>query len=104
LPLDQQFASASLTSRHSLHSPVIEVRRLQLSGHLVVAFARHLLPQSIDLEVDLTKSPRVLTVLGLEFNFDKLDKGFQELLLKYGYSSNKKYLNRRSNEEKNENN
>ncbi len=74
------------------------------NGYVEQNYDQFPLPQSIDLEVDLTKSPRVLTVLGLEFNFDKLDKGFQELLLKYGYSSNKKYLNRRSNEEKNENN
>lgn len=62
------------------------------------------LPQSIDLEVDLTKSPRTLTVLGLEFNFDKLNKKFQELLLRYGYSTQKEYMNRRSNERKKDNN
>lgn len=51
------------------------------------------LPETIDLEVDLRKTPKILKVLGLEFNFDKLDKGFQELLLDYGRGSQK---NRRS--------
>lgn len=62
------------------------------------------LPQSIDLEVDLTKSPRTLTVLGLDFNFDKLNKRFQELLFRYGYSTKKEYMNRRSNERKKDKN
>lgn len=69
-------------------------------GYVEQNYDQFPLPQSIDLEVDLTKSPRVVRILGLEFNFDKLSKGFQELLFKYGYSSNKEYLNRRSNERK----
>jgi len=70
------------------------------SGYVIQNYEQFPLPQSIDLEVDLTKSPRVLSVLGLEFNFDKLNNGFQELLYRYGYSSKKEYLNRRSNEKK----
>lgn len=42
------------------------------------------LPQSIDIEVDLTKTPGTVSILGLEFDFDKLDKKFQKLLLDFG--------------------
>lgn len=60
------------------------------------------LPQTIDLEVDLKKMPRSLSVLDLEFNFDKLTPEFQRLLLNYGNSSSLKYQNRRSIDPKNE--
>lgn len=42
------------------------------------------LPETIDLEVDLRKIPKVVSILGLEFDFDKLDKKFQKLLMGYG--------------------
>lgn len=58
------------------------------------------LPQTIDLEVDLRKYPRVLNVLGLEFNFDKLSPGLKSLLLRFG--SLPKYRNRRSLEPRTE--
>ena len=58
------------------------------------------LPQTIDIEVDLTKSPREIIILGLPFNFDKLENGFQELI--YKYYSNTNYKNRRSFEKKDE--
>lgn len=60
------------------------------------------LPQTIDLEVDLKKTPRALSVLGLEFNFDKLSPEFQKLLLKYGNNNSAKYRNRRSIDPKSE--
>jgi len=60
------------------------------------------LPQTIDLEVDLKKNPRSLSVLGLEFNFDKLTPGLQKLLLKYGNNNSAIYSNRRSIDPKSE--
>ena len=56
------------------------------------------LPETIDIEVDMRKSPKTLTILGIDFNFDKLDKGFQKLLLEYGKSGTTK--NQKSNSEK----
>ena len=53
------------------------------------------LPETIDIFVDLRSSPKVVTILGLDFDFDKLDKGLQKLLLGYGELSNDK--NRKSN-------
>lgn len=52
------------------------------------------LPQSIDIEVDRTKTPGTVTILGLEFDFDKLDKKFQKLLLDFGDTKNER--NRKS--------
>lgn len=42
------------------------------------------LPETIDMEVDLRKIPRTLKILDLEFDFDKLDKRFQRLILNSG--------------------
>lgn len=42
------------------------------------------IPETIDIEVDLKKNPRVVRILGLEFDFDKLDPKFQRMLLGYG--------------------
>lgn len=42
------------------------------------------LPETIDLEVDLRKIPRTLKILDIEFDFDKLDKRFQRLILNSG--------------------
>lgn len=54
------------------------------------------LPESIDMEVDLRNELRILTILGLDFNFSKLDKEFQNLLLNFkdtkGRSGNKTIL------------
>jgi hypothetical protein len=52
------------------------------------------LPETIDIIVDLKGNPKVVTILGLEFDFTKLDPKFQKLLLGYGGSINK---NRKSN-------
>ncbi|MBK8984172.1 MAG: hypothetical protein IPM38_18105 [Ignavibacteria bacterium] len=56
------------------------------------------LPETVDIEVDLRKSPKTLTILGIDFNFDKLDRGFQKLLLEYGKSGNN--VNQKSKSEK----
>lgn len=54
------------------------------------------LPESIDLDVDLRNSPRLLSVLGMKFNFDKLEPDLQIFLLtfddKKGKSGNKTIL------------
>ena len=52
------------------------------------------LPETIDIIVDLKGNPKVVTILGLEFDFTKLNPKFQKLLLGYGGSINK---NRKSN-------
>lgn len=52
------------------------------------------LPETIDIIVDLKGNPKVVTILGLEFDFTKLDPKFQKLLMGYGGSINK---NRKSN-------
>lgn len=57
------------------------------------------LPETIDIEVDLRKSPKVVTILDLDFDFDKLDRGFQKLLLDYE-KTNKNRI-KKSNSEKN---
>ncbi|MEO8664681.1 MAG: hypothetical protein ABI462_04215 [Ignavibacteria bacterium] len=67
-------------------------------GYVAQNYESFPLPQTIDLEVDLKKSPRVLSVLGLEFNFDKLAPELQKLLLRFGNLS--QYENRRSVESK----
>jgi hypothetical protein len=54
------------------------------------------LPQTIDFEVDLRKSPRVLRVLEIEFDFDKLTPEFRRLLLLLGNNDSKNIRNRRS--------
>lgn len=53
------------------------------------------LPETIDIFVDLRSNPKVVTILGLEFDYNKLDPRFQKLLLGYGSQSNDK--NRKSN-------
>ncbi|HRI84607.1 MAG TPA: hypothetical protein PK536_04090 [Ignavibacteria bacterium] len=53
------------------------------------------LPETIDMEVDLRKIPRILKILDLEFDFDKLDKRFQRLILNSG--KNEINQNRKSN-------
>jgi len=52
------------------------------------------LPETIDIIVDLKGNPKAVTILGLEFDFTKLDPKFQKLLMGYGGSINK---NRKSN-------
>lgn len=52
-------------------------------GYVVQNYENFPLPETVDIEVDLRKSPGVVTILGLEFDFDKLDKVFQRLLLEY---------------------
>lgn len=63
-------------------------------GYVEQNYENFPLPQSIDIEVDLTKSPKTVTILGLEFDFDKLDRKFQNLLLDFGDTKNER--NRKS--------
>lgn len=58
------------------------------------------LPETIDIEVDLKKSPGTVTILDLEFDFDKLDKGFQRLLLEYE-KANKNQIKKSNSQKKN---
>lgn len=55
-------------------------------GYVVQNYENFPFPETVDIEVDLRKSPGVVNILGLDFNFDKLDKGFQRLLLEYDKS------------------
>jgi len=71
-------------------------------AYVVQNYENFPLPQTIDLEIDLKKTPRSLSVLDLEFNFDKLTPEFQRLLLNYGNSNILKYQNRRSLDPKTE--
>lgn len=41
------------------------------------------LPETVDLEVNLNETPRTLTVLEIEYNFDKLDPEFQRIILNF---------------------
>ncbi|MBK8553060.1 MAG: hypothetical protein IPL53_19155 [Ignavibacteria bacterium] len=52
-------------------------------GYVIQNYENFPLPETVDIEVDLRKSPGVVKILGLEFDFDKLDKVFQRLLLEY---------------------
>jgi len=47
------------------------------------------LPATIDLEVDLREGQRKLRVLGLDFGFDKLDKGLKSWILNFRNSDEK---------------
>lgn len=53
------------------------------------------LPETIDLVVDLRSNPKLVNILGIDFNFEKLDVNFQKLLMGYGGVINDK--NRKSN-------
>lgn len=57
-------------------------------GYVVQNYENFPFPETVDIEVDLRKTPGTVNILGLEFNFDKLDKGFQRLLLEYEKSGN----------------
>jgi len=67
------------------------------SGYVIQNYENFPFPETIDIEVDLRESPKTVSILGIEFNFDKLDKGFQKLLLDYGKSGISN--NRKSNSE-----
>jgi hypothetical protein len=55
-------------------------------GYVVQNYENFPFPETVDIEVDLRKAPGVVNILGLDFNFEKLDKGFQRLLLEYDKS------------------
>jgi hypothetical protein len=57
-------------------------------GYVVQNYENFPFPETVDIEVDLRKAPGVVNILGLDFNFEKLDKGFQRLLLEYDKSGN----------------
>lgn len=59
-------------------------------GFVAQGYESFPLPQTIDIEVDLTTTPKIVTILGLEFDFDKLDKKFQHLLLDFGDTKNER--------------
>lgn len=52
-------------------------------GYVAQNYENFPFPETVDIEVDLRKTPGTVNILGLEFNFDKLDKSFQRLLLEY---------------------
>ena len=61
------------------------------SNYKETIFENFPIPETLDIEVDLRKSPRTVNILGIEFDYDKLDKGFLKKLWDLERKTDKKY-------------